>query len=118
MATVQMNVRIDDALKADGDRVLGMMGYNPTYAVRVLWQFLAQNAGNANALNTMMELLQGADRPSLREEKIRLAEDGAGLAQRLLEARGLELRDDYVSLTKDEVRDEALRERFEQKGLL
>lgn len=118
MSTVQMNVRIDNALKESGDRVLALMGYSPTRAVRALWQFLASNAGDEKVLRDMLARLEGAGGERVRGERLELAARGAGLADRLLEQHGLELRAEYVPLTKSEARDDALRERFERKGLL
>ena len=41
MATVQMNVRIDERLKAAGDSALARAGLTASEAVRDLWRYLA-----------------------------------------------------------------------------
>ena len=41
MAMVQMNVRIDEQLKAGGDAVLAHEGVTASEAVRALWRYLA-----------------------------------------------------------------------------
>ncbi len=38
----QMNVRIGASLKQNGDEALSSIGFTPTQAVRVLWQYAAQ----------------------------------------------------------------------------
>ncbi len=40
MSAVQMNVRLDDALKASGDAVLARYGYTPSQVVRAVWEQL------------------------------------------------------------------------------
>ena len=43
MTTVQMNSRIDGALKQQGDRVIASLGLTPSQAVRALWGFIAEH---------------------------------------------------------------------------
>ena len=41
--TVQMNVRIDDELKREGDAVLSQTGLTPSQAVRSLWRVIRRH---------------------------------------------------------------------------
>lgn len=43
MATAMLNVRLDKALKTDGERVLAKQGVSATEAIRGLYRFLQQN---------------------------------------------------------------------------
>ena len=58
MATVQMNVRIDDGFKAEGDAAFRSIGYSPTDAVRELWGFARRNRGNLGTLADLMRSLR------------------------------------------------------------
>ena len=39
MSAVQMNIRLDSALKASGNAVIAELGYTPSQVVRALWEF-------------------------------------------------------------------------------
>lgn len=43
MAPVQVNIRMDGALKQAGDEVLERYGFSATQAVRMLWEYAARN---------------------------------------------------------------------------
>ena len=57
MDSVQMNVRIDRALKASGDGVFQEVGITPSEAVRRLWSFASRNRTNRQAVASLMESL-------------------------------------------------------------
>ena len=58
MDSVQMNVRIDRALKASGDSVFSEVGLTPSEAVRRLWEFASRNRANWRAVAALMESLR------------------------------------------------------------
>ena len=58
MAAVQMNTRIDSALKNAGDLVIRECGYTPSEVVRKVWAFAARNAHKPDSVR---ELLNGLD---------------------------------------------------------
>lgn len=58
MAAVQMNTRIDEALKADGDAAFAEFGYSPSEAVRLLWGFAARNRGDRRKMADMIRQLK------------------------------------------------------------
>lgn len=41
MATVQMSIRIDEKLKAQGDAVFARYGFTPSQAVQAIWAYVA-----------------------------------------------------------------------------
>ena len=67
MDSVQMNVRIDRALKASGDGVFQEVGVTPTEAVRRLWSFASRNRTNRQAVASLMESLR--DPGAVRQEE-------------------------------------------------
>ena len=98
MGSVQMNVRIDGALKASGDSAFSEIGITPTEAVRRLWGFASRNRTNRQAIASLMESLRDSedvrqnaiDRERLRAE----AEDWAASFQQ-------PVRDCYAELGMD-----------------
>ena len=54
-ASVQMNTRIDAALKEAGDAVLARLGYSPSAAVRGLWRFVVDHQDDAAAVRKVIE---------------------------------------------------------------
>lgn len=85
MATVQMNVRIDEDLKEAGDKALKELGVSATDAVRALWAYVADR-------KAMPDLTTRADEAALEEERrrrLRIVEESAGMVQRELVKAGL-----------------------------
>ena len=58
MTPVQMNVRIDQELKAAGDAAFGEIGYTPTEVVREVWGFARRNRRNRRALRDLIRSLR------------------------------------------------------------
>lgn len=54
MVSVQMNTRIDGAVKERGDRALAAAGLNPSQVVRAVWAFAARNEGRPQAMRDLM----------------------------------------------------------------
>ena len=77
MATVQMNVRMDTALKECGDAVFANIGYTPTEIVRAVWSFAQRNRQNCSAVEELVK--------SLRDPK-EIEEEEAARAKRRAEA--------------------------------
>lgn len=84
-ASAQMNVRINAALKEQGDAVLARNGITPSQAVRSLWAYLATHDDLPEYLKEQQE------RPSDEERARRLAavDRASGLAWKLAEESGL-----------------------------
>ena len=55
----QLNVRIEPALKAEGDRVLAEMGLSPSEAIRLFYEYLV---ANRNDTFSIYETLRGSRR--------------------------------------------------------
>lgn len=116
MATSQMNVRIDDALKAQGDAVFAELGLNPSEVVRAVWTYAAQH-GDAPAVVT--EALQtGADRSAEIEERHRLAlvQQGHELVSSFRARMGMQAVERTEELDYRALREEAWEERLAEQG--
>ena len=76
---VQMNVRIDSALKQRGDRILQQQGLTPSQAVRRLWEYVVEHGGVPGFMGG-----EAADnREAERRRRVALADEGSGMAVRL-----------------------------------
>lgn len=61
MATAQMNVRIDESLKARGDVAFGKAGYSPSAVVRGMWLLAQRYEADAHSLGDILNGLFGED---------------------------------------------------------
>ena len=77
-ATVQMNTRINPALKTGGDAVLKRNGYTPSSAIQALWAYMVEN----NALPSFMAKKKG---DTVQAQIVREIEENAGLAIKMQE---------------------------------
>ncbi len=118
MALSQMNVRIDDRVRVEGNLALESAGFTPAKAVRGLWGFAARNRNNPERIERALRFLDGAsENVDEREERARAIRKGWQLADEGLEALGISL-SDAVPIPLDELKEQAYRERWEAKGLL
>ncbi len=85
MATTQMNVRIDEELKARGDRVLATVQLTPTQVVRQLYLRISEGGDKAEEF---LSLLLARDGDGGRE-RLAVAEEGWSLCGAGLEALGV-----------------------------
>lgn len=84
-AAVQMNVRIDPALKQIGDEVLARNGTTPSKVIRSLWRYFADRQSVPPFLMGNVGCEDG------REAKRRIAHEGFGLVGKLAAQNGLEM---------------------------
>lgn len=59
MAMVQMNVRMDAALKEGGDWVFARLGYTPTEVVRLVWSFANQGGDDVSKVKRLLDDMGG-----------------------------------------------------------
>jgi addiction module RelB/DinJ family antitoxin len=76
----QMNVRIDEALKERGDRTFRAYGLTPSVVVRAVWSHVAETGEIPAFIFGERE----SDRERAREYRRERAEEGAGLAAKLM----------------------------------
>ena len=102
--TVQLNTRIDEALKRGGDSVFGRYGLSPSDVVRAVWRYAVEYQVPPDFM-----LADEADREGDRLARRRLlAREGRGLAASLAERSGVHLDRDALACGQDwsQVRDE------------
>lgn len=78
-ATVQMNTRINPALKANGDAVLKRNGYTPSSAIQALWTYIAEN-------NSLPAFMPKKKEDSAKAQIIAEIEENTGLAIKMQES--------------------------------
>ena len=102
MAAVQMNVRLDDALKREGDEVFSDAGFTSTEVVRAVWGFARRNRHNRRAVVDLMRSLrdpQEVEREqAAREKRIAEAEDWLERGSRIIRDYYAQFGIDYDSL--------------------
>lgn len=121
---VQMNTRLDSLLKKQGDAALAAAGYSPSQAVRSLWSFAARHAAQperiANAIDSLDKGEENRQNDE-REKKLIAAHAGWKLLDDTLEQLGmkaLEIRALPGDTDEDTLYEEALFERYQDRGLL
>lgn len=89
MPTAQLNARLDEAVKREGDATLARYGISATEAIRSLWSYLGSTQELPDFLSPATS---GAERPGRSPHVTRdeaHAAQGAGLAVRLAQDKGL-----------------------------
>lgn len=118
MALSQMNIRIDNQVRIEGNLALESVGLTPARAVRGLWDFAARNRNNPARIQRTLRFLEQQeaedDETSVRARAI---EDGWRLADEGLASLGLSP-ERARPIPLDELKEQAYRERWEAKGLL
>ena len=113
MAMAQLNVRIDEDLKAAGDRVLERFGVSAVQVGRDAWQYMADH-------QKLPEFSKPArqNAPASEQDAHDAAQEGSGMAIRMAVEAGL--RAELERMTYDELREtafeEMLAEQAEQAG--
>lgn len=122
--STQMNTRIDDSLKLAGDAAFAEAGYTPSQVVRALWGFASRNKDNAQAVMELLGTLEeqnGAEakeRARERARRMKALEASESIVDRLMDQQGFSWSTDYNPMPYEELRDNALLGRFDEKGLL
>ncbi|MCI2241925.1 type II toxin-antitoxin system RelB/DinJ family antitoxin [Adlercreutzia faecimuris] len=118
MVSVQMNTRIDGAVKERGDRALAAAGLNPSQVVRAVWAFAARNEGRPQAMRDLMgelgESLPAPEKQTVAQEGWSIV--GEGLARLGVPAPPRPASGDLEALY-DGLRADALDERLAKWGL-
>lgn len=114
----QINVRIDPALKAEGDNCLAEAGYSPSQAIRQLWYLASRYRGNPGAIKRLLTPADDGD--EVKMDKGAAARRGYAIVD---DARGRAgIPPDAVKAAESpddsELYAEALVERYESRGLL
>lgn len=114
MPTGQMNVRIDDDIRIAGNEAFESIGWSPSQAAREVWAYAARNRRNPRKLKEMRRLFEDAPvapQPSK-------AMEGARMAEEFRIKMGLEPQRPEEQLSYAELKELAMYERLEERGLL
>ena len=110
MAAVQMNVRIDEDVKARGDEVFARAGFTPSQVVRAVWEQTGEVPAFMRA--------SGADADEAeRRRRIALAEYGAHIWENFFLDHGLPVPKRKERLDYKTLRDELYDDMLEEMGL-
>lgn len=109
MQTAQINARIGVDLKREGDATLARFGTSATEAIRALWGYLADSKQLPSFMKQDAVAAQTQDTTSTSSAP----EQGAGLALRLAQTKGLSTAG-IQELGYEELRDLAFEEMLEE----
>lgn len=122
METAQLNVRIDQSLKAAGDKTLKELGWSSAKAVRLFWEYLASHVDKPGVVEDVFENGAGAAgkdaRQAERSRRLAIADKGASLFSSACEALNIDppsLSRDACAMDDDALREEALADYLEGK---
>lgn len=116
---LQMNVRIDDELKAAGDSALAEAGYTPSCAVRLLWQRVSDMQGRPEQIVDLLDPRRQTGVEADRMRRRAAIERGRHLCDGFLLEHGVDPGVPRDGLPNDaELREEAFLERWAERGLV
>ncbi|MEG0323779.1 MAG: type II toxin-antitoxin system RelB/DinJ family antitoxin [Raoultibacter sp.] len=87
MTAVQMNTRIEESLKRQGDEVFARFGYSPSQVIRAVWEYAAEN----KQIPDFMIEAEQAKRDAEIQRKRKLAREGAGMVAQFAHEHGIDL---------------------------
>ena len=115
---IQLNTRIDRELKEAGDSALSLIGFNPSQAVRALWEKAARRGRD---LEEVAELLSSAEERKLKEGAPTEAQDvirqGWELMDDVYASLGVDLELEHDFPSDDDLLERALFERMAERDL-
>ncbi len=126
--TAMVNVRMARSLKERGDAALAKAGFTPTSAVRAVWEFAADHEGEPEKVRRLLEpdAAGREDGPSAeelaeRQRKREVVHRLAHMYEDFCKEQGLPrppAPSRYDTASYGELRDEAIVERWREKGLI
>lgn len=119
--TQQMNIRIDSALKAEGDSVFASLGMSPSEAVRALYETAVRYRYDAAKLRLLL-MGKGDEKdaePDVENPKLKLAREGRDIVENARKRLGISERAmrEVAKIPDRELLEEALYERLVERGL-
>lgn len=97
-SSTQFNVRIDSAVKTEGDRIFAAIGFTPTNAVRALYELAVRNKNNPEVVLTTLGM---GHSESAHDEKKRTmqrsADEGRLIFSSALKDLGIDAADTVLS---------------------
>lgn len=118
MAMTQMNVRIDEQLRIEGNAALESVGISPAQMVRAVWSYAARNKNNPLKLKHDLKFLEEDKAPS---EEVQRRLDLIAEGQKIVEDfyREMGITPSGTDDTPYEVlKEQAYLEHWREKGLI
>ena len=121
--TQQMNIRIDPALKAEGDSVFESLGWSPSQAVRALYETAVRHRYDAATLRSFLTGSEGEENSGAAAEnpKLKAVEEGRKAVDRAIKELGISeeaMRRVWTTTTDKELLQQARYERMVERGLM
>lgn len=119
MPMSQMNVRIDDDIRIEGNLALEEVGWTPSQAARALWSYAARNRQHPRKLREMMSSLEGS--PGSEKEKPQPSEAvlrASRIYDEFCDKVGIDSSKPREALPYEQLKEEAFLERWQERGLL
>ena len=117
MPTTQMNTRIDDDVKAQGDAAFAAAGYTPSQVVQTVWRLAAADATFPQTLFAMAGAVNQTAEQTLKDALSEEALRGANIVNGFYRKFGIPLPTEKEDLDYKSMRDEARAERWKERGL-
>lgn len=113
----QMNIRIDERLKAQGDSAFEAIGWTPSQAARVFWQFAADHKHNPHQLKKECERLAGVSQQDHSSQLEKISK-GWHIVSDAMAKLGIDMSQTEQTMSDKELLHEAMIERYTERGLL
>lgn len=107
MTAVQMNTRIEESLKHQGDKVFASFGYTPSQVVRAVWEYAAEKKQLPDFMIEAEKTQQDAEIQRKRD----LVSEGEGVVARFANEHDINLPLSFMSSYK-ELRAQAYEEKL------
>ena len=118
MAMTQMNVRIDEQLRLEGNAAFESIGLSPAHVVRAMWAFAARNKNNPLKLKHDLKFLEEDEPPSEEvQRKLDLIAEGQKIVEDFYKEVGITPTSTDNTPYK-ELKERAYLEHWKEKGLI
>lgn len=118
---MQMNIRIDERIKEQGDAALAQAGYSPSQTIRTVWTFAASHAHEPHKVKNFLQSTASehdSDSSIRIKTKQKALEQGLHLHEQLEAIIGHHESNELDTLSDRDLRGEALFARWKDKGVL
>ena len=118
MVKTQMNTRIDDLVKQQGDEAFAAIGWTPSHVVQVVWEIAAVDSTFPATLKEIAEKPQKSAELLCREMREEEALAGTRIIDRFYEKLGLHKPEGKEDIDYRALRERAFEERLLERGAL
>ncbi len=112
MATSQINVRIDEDLRVQGNLALKAAGYAPSQAIRTLWEFAERHRFEPEVIRKKLTELEKPEEEEQEQQEDHPIYEGWRIVEDGLRALGIKSRPADLHLSNEELRELAFRDRW------